>query len=158
MLGLINGYKDNIDNLSLMCKAGYENFEGLADIEEILIPQRYSDVSTSESVDSEDGLLAKESFWSEGHFEEWHFDLLTKNGPIIVDSRFFTPMSGKSEQQYKILNEKVHKLLEVLDDTMDSVNIRDECSLKPAVIKLDGPKFSLLQKRRTLLLPPKSEI
>ncbi|CAG9324648.1 unnamed protein product [Blepharisma stoltei] len=137
-----------------MCKGRHDTHKELTQDEELTIPQRYSDLSTSESIDSEEGFFSKDPFWSEeGHnqLEEWRQSILNQNDTFTVNSSLFTPISEKGERHYKLLNDKVHKLLDVLNETMDSINIRDDYSHKPATIKLDGPKLSLLHRRRALL-------
>lgn len=60
-------------------------------------------------------------------------------------------MSDESETRYKRLNYSLNQLLDTLEESLDSVNIRDECSSKPIAIKLQEPTLSLLNRRRSMM-------
>ncbi|CAG9315280.1 unnamed protein product [Blepharisma stoltei] len=61
----------------------------------------------------------------------------------------FKEITEQKYRDYKKLNFRVGLLLNSLEDTMEAVSVRDDCSLQPIPIRLDIKCSRLMNRRRT---------
>ncbi|CAG9327317.1 unnamed protein product [Blepharisma stoltei] len=65
----------------------------------------------------------------------------------------FTPMTKEQDEHYCALKPRVEKVLELLNSTLTTISVKDDCSSQPSSVKLAMPGNSrLLNRRRALTI------
>ncbi|CAG9327190.1 unnamed protein product [Blepharisma stoltei] len=60
----------------------------------------------------------------------------------------FTRLEVNKEIKIRDLNWKIRKLLHYLDEEIEAISIRDECSIAPKPLELDSPSSNFIKQRR----------
>lgn len=111
----------------------------------------YSSASTSESFDiNEYPCLVKDSIIEISPYYSSCFCFNDIPQCPKECTNLFTELSDEQIEEYRLLNNKLSILIVDLEESIEPVNIKDDCSLQPHKVNLDLPSSRLLARRRTV--------
>jgi len=115
---------------------------------------KLSACSTSESSDADFLLNDLETLEPEG-FDELPFPTKCERCCEFLQSKshkinVFKNISEQKALTYHNMNLNLKRVLEVIEEEIENVDVKDQCCLKPSPVQLDTPAKSLIKRRRTL--------